>query len=194
MVAEIAEQVLAHPHEGGGAAGGKVEAPDQFLPARLGGGMQILQRAGRVVALERGNRLLGAAAVRPEAVRQRGEEFEPARFVGGRIAGQQRLREGDARGLAASRQELFAEIGQRAPHRMARLALAEQGSAPLGERVDEVAQEGWSGLQSRHCDSRHGTGQFQASPPQILPAKERRHRTTNRNQTTIGMISVMPAP
>ena len=40
-VAEHVDQLLAHAHQRGGAAGREIEPAEQFLPARLGGGMQL---------------------------------------------------------------------------------------------------------------------------------------------------------
>ena len=40
------EQLLAHAHQRGGAAGREIEPAEQLLPARLGCGMQLEHRLG----------------------------------------------------------------------------------------------------------------------------------------------------
>ena len=86
------------------AAGGEVEPPKQFLPARFGG---IVERfdGGIVEAavLQSGDSVFDALPVRAKPFRQRRQEGEPIRGVRVRIAREQRLREGDAGRLAPPR-------------------------------------------------------------------------------------------
>src|ERR687889_694818 len=56
VLGQVLEQLLAHPHQGGGPAGSQVQTPDQFLPSRLGHGVERVKRLGSgVLAQTRDN-------------------------------------------------------------------------------------------------------------------------------------------
>ena len=55
-VGQHVDQLLAHTHQRGGAAGREIEAPDELLATRLGGRMQIEHRLrvrSRAIGLDR---------------------------------------------------------------------------------------------------------------------------------------------
>ena len=106
------EQLLAHPHQRGGAAGREIEPAQQLLPARLGRGdapPPRWHRTGSRARLDRGvePRMVGA-----EARGQRLEEGDTR--AGGQlgVACEDLAGERHAGGFAAARQELLAELDQ----------------------------------------------------------------------------------
>jgi hypothetical protein len=140
------KELLAHPHQHGGAARRKIETPQQLLPARLGREMDAsrgLVGRSRLPGLDRGLKLV---AVRPEPVRQGFEERDPRpdRQFGvffENLAGQRH-----ARRLAAAGQQLFAQFGQALRARRGDVPpvarAVEQRTAALGDAVEHFAEKG----------------------------------------------------
>ena len=105
---EHVEQLLAHAHQRDGAAGREIKPAEQFLPARLGGRVHFGGGLiGRLVA-PGGDGTLHAGRIGAEALVQRFEESDAR--AGGQfaVAGEDFARAGDARGLAAARQQVLA--------------------------------------------------------------------------------------
>ena len=71
----VLEQLLAHPHELGGAARREVQPADDLLPFRLGGGVQLLQRGGRALLTPVLDGAVETARIRSEVVGQRDQEI-----------------------------------------------------------------------------------------------------------------------
>ncbi len=139
------EQLLAHGDQRLGAARREIEPAQQFLTARLGGGMQ-LGRGGIVRLRPPGlDRRLDAGIVRPESGRQRLEEGDPR--PGGQIgiAHQNLARERDAGGFAPAGQQLLAQFdqvfGALRGFVVAAAPALDQRAAPLGNRLQQFAEE-----------------------------------------------------
>ena len=102
------EQLLAHAHQRGGAAGREIEPAEQFEPPRLAGLLQL----GGVVGARRGPPGRDGAVDAGAIVTERGGErlekgdARPGRELG--IARQDLVRERDAGSLAAAGQQLLA--------------------------------------------------------------------------------------
>ena len=114
IVAHGLEEVGAHRDERRRAAGGAVEAAEEFLPARLGGVVDLARRGSAARRDEARHRVLDPAPVGAEVVGQRAEERA---FVGvGKVAvaGENLARERDAGGFAPPGQERAAHLGERA--------------------------------------------------------------------------------
>src|SRR5262249_44061113 len=124
----------------------EVDAAEQLLAPRLGGGMDLGDGLlGRLASpcLDGGGQPLAA---RSEAGRQRFEEGDPR--PGGElgVARQGFAREGDAGGFATGRQQLLAQLDEvfRAGSRRfpARAGAVDQGTAALRDGLQEFAEEG----------------------------------------------------
>ena len=106
------DQLLAHFHKRGGAAGRQIEPAEQFLPARLGGQMHV---GGGLVVRRRlpgRDRFLQRGAIGAEALRQSFEEGDARADGELGVAGEDFARERHAGGLAASGKELLAQRDQ----------------------------------------------------------------------------------
>ena len=136
------EQVLAHAHQRRRAARRLVEPPDQLLPARLGGEMQLghgLLRSVRRIGLDGALQALMVAA---ELVDQAAQEHEARLAVERLVAGEHRARERDARSLAAPGQQGFAELLEIGAVARRAAPEAQQRSAALRDAGKKVAEEG----------------------------------------------------
>ena len=139
------DQLLAHFHERGGAAGREIEPAEQFLPARLGREMDFGDGLVIGIALPGRDRVLQPRLVRAEAVGQRLEEGD-ARPGGERgILREDVARERDAGGLAPPGQQLLAFLDQifRAGDAVdaAGQRAFEQGAAAVGNGLQHVAEK-----------------------------------------------------
>ena len=127
-----------------------------------------------------------SASVRRKASRSSG----PGRVEGG----EQRPREGDARGFPAPRQEQVAEGREvRRRDRPRLFPAAEQRAAAVGQRVEQVAEEGGSALARGFGRLSHGhllgIGTGRRGLPGAHPGS-----TTKSSQTTTGATTVTMAP
>ena len=141
------QELLAHPDQRRGAARRQVQAADQLLPPRLRRGVQRLDRLDAGVLRDGLDRGLDGGPIRAEPVGQRPEEGQPLLGPGRVEGGEQRPGEGDARGFAAPRQEQVAEGREiRRRDRPGPFPAAEQRAAAVGQRVEQVPEEGGSAL------------------------------------------------
>ena len=79
---QMGEKLLAHVHQGRGAARREVEPPDQFLAARLGRLVQGIDGDRAGIAAIGVNRRLELGPVGTEAIRERREERQARRRSG----------------------------------------------------------------------------------------------------------------
>ena len=128
---QILEKLLAHPHQGGRAAGRKVQATDQLLPPWFRRSVQALQGICPCVLANRFDGELDAAAIGTEAIRQRLEESQPLGWLGRDVAREQGLRERHSRGFAPAREQQLAQAsGERPWRRSPSLPSVRAGIAP----------------------------------------------------------------
>src|SRR5215470_589660 len=143
---ERIEQMLAHAHQCGGAAGREIQPAQEFLPARLGRLMN--PRRGVIGWIGAPHRDGGVelAMIGTEATRQRLEERDarPRGQLG--IVGQNLARERDTGGFAAPGEKLVAQLHQarRALFRaLAALTGAVEERAPaLRDALQKLAKKG----------------------------------------------------
>ena len=137
------EQLLAHAHQRRGAARRKIEPAEQFEAARFAGEMQFTRcLVGRRLP-PGGDGAVDGGPIVAECRCQRFKEGDPR--PGGEFAVERQdlLRQGDARSLAAARQQLLAEFDQTGRALMRRFpALAlDQCAAPVGDALQHFAEE-----------------------------------------------------
>ncbi len=145
LVAQMADELLAHPDQRRSAARCKVQAPQQFLAARLGGAVQCLHRPGRVGSLLQGGQSgLHRLRVGAEIIGQCPKEGQPPlrpRILKSR---QQGTRNHHARGLSAPRQEARAQLRQirgREPVAPDPCAPAHKAPATFAQALKQIAQQ-----------------------------------------------------
>ena len=140
---ELGEQVFAERYEGGGASRREVETAQQFLPTRLDG---LTQCVDRLIAGAFLRKILNGAfepfSVGTEMlakILQEGELYLRARP---RISGKQGLGQSNTGCLAAARQEQLTQrcqiafgAGQRRP---LSASAAKERPAPFGQIVDQI--------------------------------------------------------
>ena len=107
---EHIDQLLAHAHQSGGAAGREIEPPEQLLAARLGGGVHF--RRGFVVGLAApdGDGRLHTRGIRPETFGQRLEKGDARAGGEFRVAHEDFTGECDARGLATAGEKMLGQF------------------------------------------------------------------------------------
>ena len=137
------EQLLAHAHQRGGAAGREIEPAQEFEPPRLGDTMQL----GRV----RGRRRFapgrdGGVDPRPivaEHARQRLEEGDTRADGQLGILGKDLVCQRHAGRLAAAREQILAKLDEAGRARARRLApvAPDQGAAAVGDTLQHLAEE-----------------------------------------------------
>ena len=134
------------------------------------------------------DRRLHRGAVRAEPLGEQREEGAPLLRRRGVEGGDQRAGQRDAGGLAAAGEQQVAEGREvRGGHRRLRLAPAQQVAAALGQRVEQVAEEGGPALAVGRDGLVHGTllwGEVEAHPG----------TTMKMSQRTIGATTVTIAP
>ena len=136
----MGEKLLAHVHQGRGAAGREVEPPDQFLAARLGRLVQGIDGDRAGIAAIGVNRRLELGPVGTEAIRERRQERQARGQRRRRIGIEKGARQRHARGLAAARQQQFAEGDEIAlGDRLARAA--DQGAPAIAEGLHQLVEE-----------------------------------------------------
>ena len=155
-VVERIDQLLAHPHQRGGAVGREVEPPQQLLPARLGGNMDLGRGLVGRVGLPGRDRGIEPRMVRAEAIGQRLEEGDAR--AGGQLGifGKNLARQRDAGRFAAAGQQFLAQLGQAFGARLGLPAAVagpvQQRAAALRDAGQHFAEEG--GVHSGQARSR----------------------------------------
>ena len=138
------EELLAHAHERGCAAGREIQPADQFQPSRLGGFMKLGRVVlGRRVAPGR-DRRVDSGAIVAEGGRQRLEERDARSDRQRRIVRKDFVGKREAGGLAAARQQRLAEFdktGRALARRLAALA-HDQRAAAVGDALQHFAEKG----------------------------------------------------
>ena len=104
------EQLLAHAHQRRRAAGREIEAAEQLEPPRLGCAMELGRGGVRGRVHPGGGRGAEPGTVGAEPARQRLEKGNARPGVQLGIAGQDFARERDARGFAAAREQILAQM------------------------------------------------------------------------------------
>ena len=146
-VVERIEQLLAHAHQRGGAAGREIEPAQQLLPARFGGGVNfgggLVGRRG----LPGRDGGIEPLAIGAEAVGQRLEKGDAR--AGGQLARIWRgfprpaPRRTPRRGRSADPRTARPGVSERAARLAAAVARAvEQRAAALGNAVEHLAEKG----------------------------------------------------
>ena len=106
------EELLAHAHQRPGAIGSEIEPAEQFEPPRLAGDVKIgRRRVGRRFP-PRGDGAIDAAAVGAEGGGERLEKGDARPGGQLRVEREDLLRQRDAGGLAAARQQRLAKLDQ----------------------------------------------------------------------------------
>ena len=126
-----------------GAAGREIEPAEQFLPARLGGGVDF--RGGFVARLfpPGGDGLFHAGRIGAEALGQRLEKGDARSGGQFAIAAEDLARQRDAGGLAAAGQEILAQLDQAlgAGGRIAAPVARQQRAAALGNGLQQFPEK-----------------------------------------------------
>ena len=192
VVAHGRDEIGAHRHERRGAAGRPVQAPEQLLPARLGGVVDL--RRGRFAAHygKARDRALDPRPVGAEILRQRPEERAPVVLAKAAVTAENFARQRHARGLAASADQRAAHVGERGRpvDGVARpWAELEHGASPFRDRGEEIGKESAVhagppmsrsadraervGRTEGNCHRRRRTNQGRKSGPSERPAGQR---------------------
>jgi hypothetical protein len=144
------EELFAHAHQRGGAAGREIEPAEKLEPARLTGEMQFASRGSGRRLPPGGDRRVDTAAVVAEGSRQRLEEGDARPGRQFRIVGEYLVGQRHAGGLAAAGQQFLAQLNQIGGAIARRLAaLAQEGAAAVGNALQHFAEE--RGIHSNHC-------------------------------------------
>ena len=141
----VREQIGAHGDEIAGAVRRAVEAADQFLPPRLGGEMHQRCHCRRRAAPARPRSPSRACARSgPKSRASASKKATPAGGVELVVAVEHLARHRRARGLAAARQQRFAQFDQVGGVLLAvgGFATAQQAAAALGNGRQQVGEEG----------------------------------------------------
>ena len=137
------EQLLAHAHQRGGAAGREIEPAEQLEPPRFGDAMQLGCVRGRRRFAPRCDSGVDPRPIMAENARQRLEEGDTRADGQLRILGKDLVCQRHAGRLAATREQILAkldETGRAGARRLAPVA-PDQGAAAVGDALQHLAEE-----------------------------------------------------
>jgi hypothetical protein len=119
MLVQRGEHILAHVHHAGGAAGREVQAPDELLARRLGGGEEVGDGSRSGIGAIALDRAVEAHRVGPEALGEDFQEYEPLGRVEPGVRIEDLARQGHAGSLSPLGEESLRHVAQlvRARHR-----------------------------------------------------------------------------
>ena len=140
------DELLAHAHQRGGAARREIEAAEELEPPRLGHAMHLRRRGVGRRREPGGDRGVEPRVIGAEPGRQRLEKGDAR--AGGQLGVEHEdfARERHARGFAAPRQQVLAELDEARRALLGNLAAVagaiDQRAAALGNGLQHVAKKG----------------------------------------------------